>query len=142
MSSGGGSAADAVLAANAKLLSAIEGGDFDAYKAGCADDLTCFEPEARGARVTGLAFHEFYFKLGGGGGADPATSRNCTLVEPQVRIVGGGTAAIVTYTRLVQQHSGSGAPTTAAFEETRVYEQGGGAADWICVHFHRSVPGS
>ena len=132
-----------VLAANARLLDAIEAGDFAAYSAGCADDLTCFEPEARGSRVSGLAFHKFYFDLGGGGGADPTTSRQTTLVEPRCRLVGAdGSAAVVTYLRLVQQHGGpgsSGAPTTAKFEETRMYEQREG--NWICVHFHRSVVG-
>ena len=101
------------------------------------------EPEARGSRVSGLAFHKFYFDLGGGGGADPTTSRQTTLVEPRCRLVGAdGSAAVVTYLRLVQQHGGpgsSGAPTTAKFEETRMYEQREG--NWICVHFHRSVVG-
>ena len=146
MSGSSSSVADTVLAANARLIDAIEAGDFAAYSAGCADDLTCFEPEARGSRVSGLAFHNFYFKLGGGGGADPTTSRQCTLVEPQCRLVGDGTAAVVTYVRLVQQHgggAGAGPPTTAKFEETRVYEKRGSGEtkgeNWICVHFHRSI---
>ena len=80
--------ADAVLAANARLLDAIERGDFEAYASGCSDDLTCFEPEARGSRVSGLTFHQFYFDLGGGGGADPQTSRQTTLVFHQARYDG------------------------------------------------------
>ena len=43
---------------NQQLLDAIASGDWDAYRSLVASDITCFEPEARGHLVEGLAFHE------------------------------------------------------------------------------------
>ncbi len=44
-----------------RLLKSISDRDWDAYAALCEADLTCFEPEAKGAFVEGLEFHRFYF---------------------------------------------------------------------------------
>lgn len=121
-----------VLQQNRRLLEAIATADWETYEALCADDLTAFEPEARGQRVEGLPFHRFYFDLPGGDGAV-----NTTLVEPRVRLLGEA-AAVVTAVRLVQRQTESG-PATASFEETRVWERRDGR--WVHVHFHRSANG-
>jgi len=114
------------------LLEAITRGDWDAYAACCDESLSAFEPEARGQRVDGLAFHRFYFERVP---ADPTA--HVTLASPHVRMLGDD-AAIVSYVRLVQRVV-DGAPHTAAFEETRVWRRTRGA--WKHVHFHRSIGG-
>ena len=38
--------------------------DWTTYQELCDPTLTAFEPEARGQRVEGMAFHRFYFNLG------------------------------------------------------------------------------
>ena len=48
----------AVLDVSAKLLKAIDAGDWKGYAALCDDSLTCFEPEARGNLVAGMPFHK------------------------------------------------------------------------------------
>ena len=45
-----------LLALSQKLLDAVATGDWQTYRVLVADDLTCFEPEARGQLVEGLAF--------------------------------------------------------------------------------------
>lgn len=54
----------AVLAATDDVIQAIMQGDWDKYSKMCAKDMTCFEPEAQGCLVKGLAFHKFYFDNG------------------------------------------------------------------------------
>ncbi len=49
-----------------------------------------------------------------------------------------GDAAIVSYVRLNQRVDAEGRPTTAAVEETRVWQKIDG--QWRHVHFHRSAP--
>lgn len=115
-----------------RLLDAIAGQDWAAYEELCASDLTCFEPEAVGSLVEGLAFHRFYFVLGGSG------PKNTTIVSPHVRMLGPD-AGVIGYNRLVQFLDGDGRPQTARFEETRVWERRNGR--WIHVHFHRSAAG-
>ena len=56
-----------------QLLAAVADGDWKAYHRLVAEDLTCFEPEARGQLVEGLPFHEFYFTLPAGA-AKPVTN--------------------------------------------------------------------
>ena len=71
-----------LLALNQRLLESIASGDWATYQELCDPGLTAFEPEAHGQLVEGLAFHEFYFKLGGfsaRGGA--ATKRRLLSVE-------------------------------------------------------------
>ena len=121
-----------VLELNESLLEAIGSSDWERYAALCAEDLTCFEPEARGQQVSGLAFHKFYFENGGHLGA-----HNSTLSSPKVRML-GTKAAVVSYVRLVQRLE-NGGPTTQAWEETRVWQNTDGV--WKCVHFHRSASG-
>ena len=118
-----------VLDANARLLQTIDAGDWKAYSALCAADLTCFEPEARGNLVSGLPFHKFYFDLPSSG-----TPRLSSMSNPHVRLAGD--VAIVCYVRLVQKLDGQGNPVTATVEETRVWQRAEGG--WKHIHFHRS----
>ncbi len=111
-----------------KLLKSISDRDWDAYAALCEADLTCFEPEAKGAFVEGLEFHRFYFdNLVASGQSD-------SICSPSVRMIGED-VGIVCYSRLTQRMAGEG-PSTERFEETRVWVRG--ARGWKLAHFHRS----
>ena len=125
-----------LLAVNQKLLNAIVGGDWKTYAELCDPSLTCFEPEARGQVVEGMAFHKFYFDLGAGG-PKPALATVVTMASPHVRMMGPD-AAVLSYVRLNQKLNAAGEPVTAAVEETRVWQRTGGK--WLHVHFHRSLP--
>jgi ketosteroid isomerase-like protein len=122
---------NALLNLSRSLLDSIVEGNWQAYAELCDETLTCFEPEARGHVVEGLAFHEFYFN-------GPATGKkiNTTMASPHVRLMGD--VAIVCYTRLTQVIDASGAAITKAVEETRVWQKK--EDKWKHVHFHRSVP--
>ena len=119
---------------NQQLLDAIAAGDWDAYRSLVAEDITCFEPESEGHLVQGLAFHEFYFKLGGGK-AQPPKHLTTTMVAPKVRLLAEG-AALVAYVRLVQKLDADGKPITVSSEETRLWQKIAGR--WQHVHFHKS----
>ena len=121
-----------VLELNQRLLEAIGSADWSVYASLCSPDLTCFEPEALGHLVEGMAFHKFYFDLGTAGGA-----RNVTMVAPHVRLLGDA-AAIVAYTRLIQRTGADGVPVTARVEETRIWQRFD--RSWKLVHVHRSIP--
>jgi calcium/calmodulin-dependent protein kinase (CaM kinase) II len=119
-----------LLQTNQRLLDAIAVANWEVYAELCDPSLTCFEPEAAGQLVEGMAFHHFYFKLGG-----TAREHNTTMCSPHVRFLGD--TAVVSYVRLNQRVSADGSPTTRAVEETRVWQRRDGA--WRHVHFHRSV---
>jgi calcium/calmodulin-dependent protein kinase (CaM kinase) II len=119
-----------LLELNARLLESIANADWATYQELCDPSLTCFEPEALGQLVEGLAFHRYYFELGGVRGV-----HNTTLCAPRVRVMGD--VAVVAYVRLNQRRSADGAPTTSAFEETRIWQRQNG--QWRHVHFHRSA---
>jgi calcium/calmodulin-dependent protein kinase (CaM kinase) II len=119
---------------NQQLLDAIAAGDWDAYRSLVAEDITCFEPESEGHLVQGLAFHEFYFKLGGGK-AQPPKHLTTTMVAPRVRLLADG-AALLASVRLVQKLDADGKPITVSSEETRLWQKISGR--WQHVHFHRS----
>ena len=123
---------DQVLELTQKLLMAATSGDWETYVELCDPSLTAFEPEAVGNLVDGLDFHNFYFKLPGGGDS-PIQS---TIVAPHIRIMGD--VAVIAYVRLTQKLR-DGAPITAAMEETRVWQRSGNS--WKHVHFHRSPTG-
>jgi calcium/calmodulin-dependent protein kinase (CaM kinase) II len=125
-----------LLALNQKLLNSIVGGDWKTYADLCDPTLTCFEPEARGHVVEGMAFHKFYFDLGAGA-PKPPIATVVTMASPHVRMLGPD-AAILSYVRLNQKLNAAGEPVTAAVEETRVWQRTGGK--WLHVHFHRSLP--
>jgi ketosteroid isomerase-like protein len=126
-----------VLAVNRRLLDAVAAADWKTYKELVADDITCFEPEAKGQLVEGLPFHKFYFDLAGdrSKAAPPVTT---TLASPVVKMLGND-VGIVAYVRLVQKLDASGNPVVSSGEETRVWVRM--ASGWKHVHFHRSLPG-
>jgi len=115
-----------------QLLDCIADANWNRYKELCDESLTAFEPEALGQRVEGLAFHHFYFQLGG------RTKSQTSMAAPHVRVMGD--VAIVSYVRLIQRVGASGKPLTSAFEETRVWQRKGDT--WKHVHFHRSSIGT
>ncbi len=120
---------DELLDLTQQLLESIASADWETYQELCDPTLTAFEPEGRGHLVQGLEFHRFYFDLGAG-----ESPRTTTMSSPKVRVMGD--VAVVTYVRLVQSLGDSGAPATAHFEETRVWQMQQGK--WQHVHFHRS----
>jgi ketosteroid isomerase-like protein len=120
-----------LLQQNQRLLDAIAAADWATYQDLCDPTLTCFEPEAIGQLIQGLAFHEFYFKLGAVGQV-----RNTTMASPHVRLLGD--VAIISYVRINQRVAADGTPFSRAFEETRVWHKQQGR--WRHVHFHRSQP--
>jgi calcium/calmodulin-dependent protein kinase (CaM kinase) II len=122
-------ATEELLRLTQRLLESIAEGDWKTYEELCDPSLSCFEPEARGQLVEGLAFHRFYFDLARGGGA-----RNTTIASPHVRVMGD--VAVVSYTRLNQRVADDDQPSVAAVNETRVWQRTGGR--WRHVHFHRS----
>ena len=120
-----------ILALNQRLLEAISSGDWKVYEELCHPDLTCFEPETRGNLVAGMAFHQFYFDMGG---EAPTQPPNTTMASPKVWVLGPDAAAIV-YVRLVQRVT-AGGPVTSRYEETRIWKREAGR--WQHVHFHRA----
>jgi calcium/calmodulin-dependent protein kinase (CaM kinase) II len=118
-----------LLAASARLLQAIDSGDWQTYADLCDDRLTCFEPEAAGHLVEGLPFHKFYFDL------PPSNSpRLSSMSSPHVRVIGD--VGIVCYVRLVQKLDAAGTPVTVRVNETRIWLRCG--ETWKHIHFHRS----
>jgi calcium/calmodulin-dependent protein kinase (CaM kinase) II len=115
-----------------RLLDSIAQGDWATYQELCDPSLTAFEPEAPGQLVEGLAFHRFYFDLGGIRGR-----HQTTLSAPRVRLLGD--VGVVTYVRLIQRLSAEGGPVTVASAETRVWQRREGS--WRHVHFHRTALG-
>jgi ketosteroid isomerase-like protein len=121
--------ADELLKLNDRLLRAIAEADWDTYEELCDPTLTAFEPEARGQLVQGLAFHKFYFDLGGVKGA-----HQTYMIAPHVRVMGD--AAVVAYIRLNQRLGEDREPVTSTMQETRIWQKQDGK--WKHVHFHRS----
>ena len=124
-----------LLALNQKLLEAIISGDWKTYESLCEPSITCFEPEARGQVVAGMAFHKYYFDLPG---TPQKPAKNVSMAQPHVRLL-GSEGAVISYVRLTQSQDASGVPQTGRMEETRVWQKIGGS--WKHVHFHRS-PGA
>jgi ketosteroid isomerase-like protein len=113
-----------------RLLDAITTGDWATYQELCDPTLTAFEPEAPGQLVQGLAFHHFYFELGGIRGR-----HQTTMCSPHVRLMGD--VAVVAYARLIQRVGPEGDSVTVAPTETRIWQRQEGR--WRHVHFHRSA---
>ncbi len=122
-----------LLQLNQRLLESIIRGDWTTYASLCDPSISCFEPEARGELVLGMAFHKYYFDLPGP--TKPA-AKNVTMTQPHVRVMGD--AAVLSYVRLTQSLDANGSPQTSRVEETRVWQKIGGA--WKHVHFHRAMP--
>jgi ketosteroid isomerase-like protein len=112
-----------------RLLDCIAAGDWAAYQELCDPSLTAVEPEAHGQLIEGLAFHRFYFDLGGIRGR-----HQTTISTPHVRVMGD--TAVVVYQRFVQRLNPEGQPMTTAAVETRVWQRKEGR--WRNVHFHRT----
>jgi ketosteroid isomerase-like protein len=130
-------AAEEVLALTRRLLDAVAAADWKTYRELVTDDITCFEPEAKGQLVEGLPFHKFYFDLAGDR-SKAAPNVTTTLASPVVKMLGEN-VAIVAYVRLVQKLDATGAPVVASGEETRVWVRM--PEGWRHVHFHRSLAG-
>ncbi|HKD35594.1 MAG TPA: DUF4440 domain-containing protein [Pirellulales bacterium] len=112
-----------LLELNRRLLDSIAAADWKTYAELCDPELTCFETEAQGQLVEGMAFHKFYFDLGAS-----SQSVNTTMASPHVRLLGND-AAVIAYVRLVQKLGGDEKPITVATQETRVWQRidGGGS---------------
>ncbi len=119
-----------LLSLNQRLLDCIAAGDWAAYQELCDPSLTAVEPESHGQLIEGLAFHRFYFDLGGIRGRSQTT-----MCAPHVRVMGD--VAVVVCQRIVQRVGADGAPATAANVETRVWQRIEGR--WRHVHFHRTA---
>eukprot|EP00316_Scyphosphaera_apsteinii_P003020 CAMPEP_0119300592 /NCGR_PEP_ID=MMETSP1333-20130426/2517_1 /TAXON_ID=418940 /ORGANISM="Scyphosphaera apsteinii, Strain RCC1455" /LENGTH=120 /DNA_ID=CAMNT_0007302419 /DNA_START=60 /DNA_END=419 /DNA_ORIENTATION=+ len=98
------------------LLNSVASSDYTTYEHLCASDLTCFEPETSGNLVEGLAFHRFFFVPHEE--TSPKDLKLNTICSPHVRVLGGGSCAIISYGRLVQTSSG-----LSASQETRVWQR-------------------
>jgi len=118
-----------LLDLNAKLLRAIDAGDWATYAALCDESISCFEPEACGQVIVGMPFHKFYFDLPRGN-----SPKQSTMASPHVRVLGD--AAVLSYVRVVQRLDAAGSPVSVAAMETRVWQKT--SAGWKHVHFHRS----
>lgn len=119
---------DDLLKLSQELLDCIDEQDWATYEQLCDVNLTAFEPEAKGQRVTGMPFHKFYFDT-------PSSKRKqSSIVSPDIKVIGD--AAVVTYIRLTQVYSGDKTHSTKACEETRIWQRQD--AHWKHIHFHRS----
>jgi len=125
---------DEILQLTHRLLVAIFRGDWATYTELCAEDITAFEPEAKGHLVEGLPFHQNYFPSKPTPAKRPGEEPTITISSPSIRVMGD--AALIAYVRLVQSKDDAGNHRTSATEETRVWQRVKGA--WKHVHFHRS----
>src|SRR5262245_59004303 len=98
-----------LLDLNQKLLTAIISGDWKTYESLCDASITCFEPEARGQVVVGMAFHKYYFDLPG---SPQKPAKNVMMSQPHVRLLGSD-AAVLSYVRLTQSLDANACPQTA-----------------------------
>lgn len=122
-----------ILQVNQAMLNSVASGDWHAYSAVCAEDLSCFEAESEGHLVEGLPFHRFYFELPGEPNAAPSPV-TVTMARPHLRWLSDD-AVVLSYTRLTQRLS-DGDPITARCCETRIWQRLDG--NWKQVHVHRS----
>ncbi|MFM9041343.1 MAG: DUF4440 domain-containing protein [Vulcanococcus sp.] len=122
-----------ILQVNQAMLNSVAHGDWQAYAAVCAGDVSCFEAESEGHLVEGLPFHHFYFELPSDPSATPSPV-NVTMARPHLRWLSDD-AVVLSYTRLTQRLSG-GEPITARCCETRIWQRQNGS--WKQVHVHRS----
>lgn len=126
-----------LLGLNQALLNAIVGGDYETYKSFLSEDVTCFEDECCGYLVQGLSFHKFYFDLDAAlSDGTPLVSSQAHMSQPHVRILSGGNAAVISYTRLNQRLDSNNAPVSSTICETRVWEKDNNGR-WKNVHLHR-----
>ena len=122
-----------ILKLNQAMLTSVASGDWQAYSAVCAHDVSCFEAESEGHLVEGLPFHRYYFELPGNS-IQPAPAVNVTMARPHLRWLSDD-SVVVSYTRLTQKLV-NGDPVTARCCETRIWQKLAGS--WKQVHVHRS----
>lgn len=123
-----------VLAKVHALVYHIAMQDYESYQEGVANNVTCFEPESCGQLVEGREFNQYYFEKRG---SDRRI--NCTMVAPNVQLVGAD-AAVVTYIKLVQSTNSDNSTKTERYEETVVMQRTPETEikTWKMVHLHRS----
>ena len=117
-----------LLTLNQRLLDCIADGDWATYQELCDPTLTAIEPESHGQRVEGLAFHRFYFDLGGIRGR-----HQTTMADPHVRLLGD--VAVLPISGWCRQVGPDGQAMTSTQAETRVWQRRDGR--WWHVHLHR-----
>ena len=115
-----------------QLIKSITQSDWSTYAQLCADDLTSFEPEAKGHLVQGMGFHKHYFAMAD---QSPYAGVTTTLSSPHVRLIGDD-VAVIAYVRLTQRVDDDGRSQTTSTAESRVWQRIDG--QWKHVHFHRS----
>ena len=125
-----------ILALNQAMLESVMQGDWQAYSAVCCPSISCFEADAKGHLVEGLAFHQFYFPSQPANQEEGSDSAKVTvtMASPHLRWLSDH-AVVLSYTRLVQRYSHGEAVTTSC-NETRIWQQLDGS--WKQVHMHRS----
>ena len=119
-----------IIRVTQRLIASITIGDNETYSKLCDEQLTCFEPEAKGNLVEGMDFHKFY--------SDTQTNNgqvNTTIVSPRVILLSEKSACI-SYVRLTQRITKNNESESVQHEETRIWMKKAGG--WKCVHFHRS----
>lgn len=125
---------DQLLRVTTQLLASIDARDLETYRALTAPDLTSFEPEAKGHRIDGLPFHEFFLSRP----LRPGSSARSEILNFHARTLGPN-SAVACYTRITQKHDGdSGAFRLSHANETRVFTRASESAPWRQSHFHRS----
>lgn len=123
-----------ILAINQTMLESVVRGDWPTYAALCSEDLSCFEAETNGILVEGLPFHRYYFELPSAPG-DQASPIQVSMARPHLRWLSDD-VVVLSYSRLTQRLSESGAPITSSCCETRIWQRVG--PSWKQVHVHRS----
>ncbi|XP_057689238.1 calcium/calmodulin-dependent protein kinase type II delta chain-like [Corythoichthys intestinalis] len=119
-----------IIEATKKLLTAIGGGDFEAYKKMRHPDLTSFESESIGVLVKNMEFHRYFIE-----NVLPPGVLHTLIVNPHVHMLGKD-AAYIAYIRLTQSVGQDFKGKTDRAEETRIWQRNNGT--WLNVHFHRT----
>ena len=111
-----------------RLLHGIRSGKKEIYQELVSDDLTCFEPETKGAAVQGLDFHFFFIE-----NFNATQPYHLELVNPTIRVYGD--VGYTAYTLILLRKKNGEAAITKV-NETRIFKKFDG--NWKMVHFHRS----
>lgn len=122
-----------VLAFLRRHLEAIFGGDWAAYEATTAADLSLYEHFVTPHRQLGLDFHKFMIE--NSWATSGGRAHHVSILEPHVQVLADGLVAVVTYT-LVVSVAGEAGIVHKSTNETRVIERREGG--WRVVHVHKS----
>ena len=112
-----------------KLLHSIQTRDWNTYETLTSSNLSCFEPEAKGELIRGLAFHKFFFEP-----YNIEIKYNIELIDPISQQ--NGSIGYIAYTLILQKRKGDEITITKT-NETRIFEKENGK--WKMIHFHRSI---